>query len=506
MNQFQLYILDQRKIIFLELKANMTHPEKMLFNEAVNAPKKLSRSRISESFIVKHRDIQNMSKKYDTLVETIYDLLQLDGAHYLSTAISREGNDEIDAYPTSKETKILDRLTHIMDIISEYKKTPHFQNDITIPTVAEDSPWYHPRQQVEAFKRCLSELFGVEYNAEDHSISEEKGHNTEHSKNNSNAAFTRLSQLSNEKPLKLARGSTKHHTRAFGIHEIGAIMSTAITSKLSHDADVKTKRKPKKPIEYFLKHYFIRTFGLKSLAESNYEKFEQSVQSLAVSNTRIQIYCWLIGSDLCKNFVSHDACEFFLQMVCLIIVHHLPPEVRDLKFAESMKQGWGLFIGDGLDQSKKISMAKATMVAKTLYAPHSVVRRETEESGWSRSQDLNPYLRQLRMMSHHNGHSIGSSSLPLETFLLHMMEAWYTNIEDRIANLSRAFSAADTDKDGTMSLSEFKAFMLHQDADLDDAELMDMYVSWSGSDNVIHEPSFINYMLQRHGTIRYYHT
>ncbi|EQC34301.1 hypothetical protein SDRG_08074 [Saprolegnia diclina VS20] len=355
------------------------------------------------------------------------------------------------------------------------------------------------------------------------------------------------------KPAKKTRRKAKKRrstvlsrlkSRTMPLYDVCTTISALVCEKLMQDANDKSLQL--QPLKVFTRQYFIRVYGLKSLALSHIASFRTALQvhckvlfaSISTSlnhismqeNPRVGLFYWFLGLDDARAMSAELGFAFFKSLIKHVIFTMTKVksasmnqiESTPITTLESLMYAWNDLIGDGYsskdlmsgkeaptgtfrDKKRMIPVPKALEVCKIAF--NEVM--EKDSAVLAAIDDVR---------------CAGTPALPMEDFLMQLMDAWAEALERLVVELRLKFKDADKNGDGTMDFEEFFAFLvcakMLDTTKLEDARrgtqrdgasataMADMrhtnavrrkaiaiYDSLANDHNIIDETHFVSYML-----------
>ncbi|KDO17133.1 hypothetical protein SPRG_17357 [Saprolegnia parasitica CBS 223.65] len=278
-------------------------------------------------------------------------------------------------------------------------------------------------------------------------------------------------------------------SRTMPLYDVCTTISALVCEKLMQDANDKSLQL--QPLKVFTRQYFIRVYGLKSLALSHIASFRTALQVHCKENPRVGLFHWFLGLDEARSMSAELGFAFFKSLIKHVIYTMTKVksasmnqvESAPITTLESLMYAWNDLIGDGY--SSKDSTAKD--------APTGTFRDKKR-------------------------------LIPVPKALEVCKVAFNEALERLVVELRLKFKDADKNGDGTMDFEEFFAFLVTakmlDTTKLDDARrgtqrdgasataLADMrhtnavrhkaigiYDSLANDHNIIDETHFVSYML-----------
>ncbi|ETV69499.1 hypothetical protein, variant [Aphanomyces astaci] len=170
--------------------------------------------------------------------------------------------------------------------------------------------------------------------------------------------------------------------RVMPLADVCSAISSLLCEKLWQEANDRSKL----TLRPFMRQYFIRVYGLKSLAMAHISSFKHSLAINQHENRRASLFYWFLGCDESRKFSADYAFEFFKSVVKHVLVVHNKAPVKPflvqttpdvMTSLESIQYAWTDLLGDGcvlddvpdnnLNSSTKkrlVTLAKAIEVTK----------------------------------------------------------------------------------------------------------------------------------------------
>ncbi|KDO20775.1 hypothetical protein SPRG_13527 [Saprolegnia parasitica CBS 223.65] len=328
-------------------------------------------------------------------------------------------------------------------------------------------------------------------------------------------------------PSSLLEGLDDDTSRTMPLYDVCTTISALVCEKLMQDANDKSLQL--QPLKVFTRQYFIRVYGLKSLALSHIASFRTALQVHCKENPRVGLFHWFLGLDEARTMSAELGFAFFKSLIKHVIYTMTKVksatmnqiESAPITTLESLMYAWNDLIGDGYsskdstakdaptgtfrDKKRLIPVPKALEVCKVAF--NEVF--EKDSSVLAAIDDVR---------------CAGTPALPMEDFLMQLMDAWSEALERLVVELRLKFKDADKNGDGTMDFEEFFAFLVTakmlDTTKLEDArrgtqrdgasatamadmrhtnavrhKAISIYDSLANDHNIIDETHFVSYML-----------
>ncbi|CAK4157154.1 unnamed protein product [Aphanomyces euteiches] len=285
----------------------------------------------------------------------------------------------------------------------------------------------------------------------------------------------------------------KSKARTMPLADVCSSISSLMCEKLWQE----TNDRAKLALRTFMRQYFIRVYGLKSLAMAHIASFKHSLGVHQKENTRVGLFYWFLGCDENRKLSSDYAFEFFIIVTKHILAVHTKAPVKPflaptdaLDSLESIVYAWNDWMGDGY----------ATVEAKkrSIVLPKAIEVTRLSFEGNGREAKVVAFVDSLR----------DKQQIPMEEFVSGIMACWQELFETTVQLIRGKFRQADKNGDGTMDFEEFFAFLQSSNvllgeikrlAALNEArqrrDALGIYDSLTNDDNIIDENVFIEYML-----------
>ncbi|RHZ25423.1 hypothetical protein DYB37_009505 [Aphanomyces astaci] len=256
--------------------------------------------------------------------------------------------------------------------------------------------------------------------------------------------------------------------RVMPLADVCSAISSLLCEKLWQEANDRSKL----TLRPFMRQYFIRVYGLKSLAMAHISSFKHSLAINQHENRRASLFYWFLGCDESRKFSADYAFEFFKSVVKhVLVVHNKAP-------------------------------VKPFLVQTT---PDVMTSLESIQYANDREATVSLFLDDLKDRVNPIG---------MEDFISGIMDCWLKLFEFTVQLIRVKFKEADKNGDGTMDFEEFIAFMqasnvlgfsevyiYHKKRELARTEArmrreaIAIYDSLTNDDNIIDENAFIEYLL-----------
>ncbi|OQS04527.1 hypothetical protein THRCLA_03247 [Thraustotheca clavata] len=257
----------------------------------------------------------------------------------------------------------------------------------------------------------------------------------------------------------------KLKSRTMPLYDVCTTISSLICEKLIQDANDKSLQS--QPLKVFTRQYFIRVYGLKSLALSHIASFRTALNMNYKENPRVNLFYWFIGMDDNKTLSAELGFDFFKSLIKNIIytmtkvksatVNQM--ESPSMTTIESLIYSWNDLIGDGYTGKDVALAATTTFKDKKRIIP---VLKALEACKLS---FVNVFEKDSAVLTYVDDlKNCGQTTLLMEDFIMQVMDVW-SNVFDRlVVDLRLKFKEADENGDGTMDFNEFYAFLLETKA------------------------------------------
>ncbi|OQR99633.1 hypothetical protein ACHHYP_05426 [Achlya hypogyna] len=336
------------------------------------------------------------------------------------------------------------------------------------------------------------------------------------------------------KPAKKTRKKAKKRrstvlsrlkSRLMPLYDVCTTISSLVCEKLMQDANDKSLQS--QPLRVFTRQYFIRVYGLKSLALSHIASFRAALLAHYKDNPRVGLFYWFLGLDETRVLSAELGFVFFKTLIKNVI--HIMTKVKSatmnqlesapITTLESLMYAWNDLIGDGY--SSKDLLSKDMAVPATSTATFRDKKRvipvpkalEVVKLCFTDAFEKDPAV----VTCLEGIKSAGTSALPMEDFLVHLMDVWSSAFDRLVVELRLKFKEADKNGDGTMDFEEFYAFVIetkmlvedgHRARDGNSSDIAEVrqinalrrkaiaiYDSLANEDNIVDETRFVTYML-----------
>ncbi|RQM22912.1 hypothetical protein B5M09_006255 [Aphanomyces astaci] len=293
--------------------------------------------------------------------------------------------------------------------------------------------------------------------------------------------------------------------RVMPLADVCSAISSLLCEKLWQEANDRSKL----TLRPFMRQYFIRVYGLKSLAMAHISSFKHSLAINQHENRRASLFYWFLGCDESRKFSADYAFEFFKSVVKHVLVVHNKAPVKPflvqttpdvMTSLESIQYAWTDLLGDGcvLDDVPDNNLNSSTKKRLVTLAKAIEVTKLSFYDGNDREATVSLFLDDLKDRVNPIG---------MEDFLSGIMDCWLKLFEFTVQLIRVKFKEADKNGDGTMDFEEFIAFMQASNVlGFSERELartearmrreaIAIYDSLTNDDNIIDENAFIEYLL-----------